>query len=204
MDPAKPQSIKYPLGNLLNHKVKLAHLCFTFCLGILIFSCSKSSMITYPIHLPGHDYSFTVDTNIFKFELDTNKIYIGDPILFSFINNSKKERFDFYLGTKDPNTDWKYTFDFQETWNTLEQQIKLLDTSNIFISKQSIEYWECPGRLVQYSFERWKRIDSQFICLNGLRINIILSADIKADDDNLLLEYNTALLAIKLNDKPFR
>jgi hypothetical protein len=157
-------------------------------------------MVQYPIRLPDSEFSFTIDTNIFKFEFDSTKVYIGDPVLFSFVNKTKDGWFDMYIGTKDPIPDYKYTFDFQESKTSLEEQMKR-DAANVFIRKQSIPFWDCPGRLVQYSYDRRKKIESQFLCFKGLRINVILSANSKTDNDKLLSEFKTAIKAIKLQCK---
>ena len=180
---------------------RLTQILHAFIVGlcILIFSCSKDSVVHYTVHLPNRDCSFAIDTNLFKFEFDSTKVYIGDPILFSFVNKTKGGRFDMYIGTKDPIPDWRYTFDFQESIRTLEEQVTL-DTANQFIRKLSIEYWDCPGKLVQYSFEKWKRIESQFICFEEIRVNVVLTTDIKLDDDILLSEFKTAIKAIELRE----
>lgn len=156
-------------------------------------------MVHYPVHLPNRDCSFAIDTNVFKFEFDSSKIYIGDPILLSFVKKGNGERFEMYIGTKDPIPDWRYTFDFQESKRSLEEQVNLYNV-NHFIKKLNVEYWDCPGGLVQYSFEKWKRIESQFICFDEIRVNIVFTTDINLADDILLSKFKSAIKAIELRE----
>lgn len=167
-------------------------------LCLIFLGCNNAERLQFSVDVNNDDYLLSINANELGLRYDSTKILRGDPILFAFVNLSNTESFDVYVGTVDPYLGWRSTFDYTETNYTLKEQVEF-DTVKSFINQSKLEWCGYNGKIVQYSNRWFTVIESQYECLDSLRINIVMREKLTAKKKNVLKRFSKILNSIKLD-----
>lgn len=143
--------------------------------GVWLFSCTSQKLSHFLVALPVGNYSLELDMTGLDLKRDTNKIYIGNPVLFSFKSSIESLSIDIYLGTKNPIQDWKQTFDFGEKQLDLEKQVSF-DSEKQFVGVGQFITGNAKGKLVHYNEEYSQKIEGQFV-VKDIIVNVVMRGD---------------------------
>lgn len=166
-------------------------------LSFLLLACKTTPRSQYLVELPNGNYILALDIDGSNLKHDTSIIYIGDPILFSFISHTETIRFDIYIGTKNPIIDWKWSFDFDEKQFDLKEQVAF-DPERIFVREGKFRANGSIGRFVQYKEKVGQRIEGQFTSGEIITINVVLKGHSHLTDLELLKKFQKIIRTVKV------